>query len=55
MISKLVILILIPIVVAWVIVKALRSSLAAKLMSENHRKLSDAGCFDPTEALHGIL
>ncbi|HEX7672736.1 MAG TPA: hypothetical protein VF412_01125 [Bdellovibrio sp.] len=55
MVSKLVILALIPIVVAWVVAKALRNSLLTKLMTEQHRRLSDAGCFDPTEALHGIL
>ena len=55
MLSKLIILALIPVVVAWVVAVALRNSLAAKLMTESQRKISDAGCFDPTEALHGIF
>lgn len=57
MTMKVLLLALLPFIIAWVVIIAVRDTLASRALAahgDNH-KIADSGRFDPTEALHGIL
>lgn len=57
MASKVVIMALLPIIILWVVAIAIRNTLQHKVHSTQKciGNISDSGCFDPTEALDGII
>ncbi len=54
MATKVILLTLLPLIVLWIVVIAFCKAFVPQSKA-NSKHLSDAACFDPTEALHEII